>query len=258
MKYRILAQALTLLILAPAAMAQDVPATGEIPEAEPPAPRVTLDASVTLTSRFLYRGLDLGQAPQVQPVIALGVGNFEFAAFSSHPLAPPLDEAVSAAAVPDYVNYREVLLWMLYRIETAAGTFTPYVQNHFNPNAGRLFDFDNDAGAHHLQAQLFYNGPETFPIDFLVGYVFYGPARESVYLEGGYSFEYAGLGVRTFISGTPGDSPFNGTDEAAITQLGITASRAIPITDRFSLPLSATFSFNPYTENAFAAVAITL
>lgn len=247
--------ALALLLLTPAAFAQETPAAGDVPSAEPPAPRVTLDASVTLTSRFIYRGIDLGEAPQVQPVLALGVGNFEVAAFSSHPIAQPADSSPDAALGP---NYREVLFWMLYRIETAVGTFTPYVQNHYNPNAGRLFDFDNDTGAHHLQAQFFYNGLETFPVDLLIGYVFYGPARESVYLEGGYTFEYQGLGVRPFISGTPGSSPFNGTDSAAITQLGITASRAIPITDRFALPISATFVFNPYTENAFAAVGVTL
>lgn len=244
------------LLLAAGTLAAPPPARAQAaddPQAVPP--RVTLSTSVTLTSRFIYRGIDLGEAPQVQPVLALGVGDFEVAAFSSHPLARPLDATVDGPAAP---NYREVLFWMLYRIRTEAGTFTPYLQNHYNPNAGRLFDFDNDTGAHHLQAQLFYNGPASFPVDLLVGYVFYGPNRESVYLEGGYTFAYQGLTVRPFISGTPGNSPFNGTTEAAVTQLGISATRAIPITDRFALPVRASFIFNPYTENAFAVVAVTL
>jgi hypothetical protein len=51
---------------------------------------------------------------------------------------------------------------------------------------------------------------------------------------------------------------FLGTTAAAVTRLGITANPAPQLTDRFALPVSATFVFNPYTENAFAAVAITL
>jgi hypothetical protein len=224
-------------------------------------PLVTLDAGVTFTSRFIYRGINLGEAPQVQPRVALDVGNFQVALWSSHPIAPRTDASENVAIVERGANYREVNLWMRYDIDVGIGTLTPYVQNHYNPNAGDVFNFDGGGeGAHFFQAQLMFAGNEDLPVDLMVGYVFHNDPERSVYLEAGYSFGVADTNVRVFAGGVPGRSPFNGvsTDEAALTNIGVSAERALRISETFGLPIGLSFVFNPYLEDAFAAVRLSL
>lgn len=262
---------LALLALAasvPAAHAQDndTPPEAPLPEgaAEPDAaPRVTVDAGVTLTSRFIYRGLNLGQGPQVQPRLALNAGGFQAAVWSSHPVARPADQ--SAETLSGAENYREVNVWLLYTLDIGVGTLTPYVQNHYNPNNGRVSDLDDETTAHAFQTQLTFRGDErSAPVDAMVGYVFYGneaaDVEGSVYLEGGYRFAVGDLAVRTFVGGVPGRSPFNGVTDSGphVTNVGLSAARSLQITDGFSLPLGVAFVVNPYTEDAFAAVNVSL
>ncbi|MEM1056153.1 MAG: hypothetical protein AAGI52_11550 [Bacteroidota bacterium] len=249
-----------LLVLALPARAQQIEELGEAPPPEVPEdrPPVSLEAGLTLTSRFIYRGINLGEAPQVQPRLSLNVGDFQASLWGSHPLAQASDESVES---PRDANYREVLLWMLYNIDVGVGTLTPYVQNHFNPNTGQLFDFaDNGDGAHFFQAQLMFSGDDRLPVDALVGWVFYNDPGESVYFEGGYRFDLSGLNLRAFAGGVPGRSPFNGVpeDEVAITNIGLSAGRSIRLSDEFSIPVSVTFIANPYLEDAFAVFSISL
>lgn len=220
--------------------------------------QVDVSAGVTLQSRFIYRGINLGEAPQVQPNVALSVGDFTIASWSSHPIAQPSDESVEA---PRDNNYREVLFYAFYDIDLGFGSLSPYVQNHYNPNTGRLFDTDNDGeGAHYVQAQLSFTGHEDLPIDAMVGYVFYNDPGKSVYLEGGYRFTVSDLAMRVFAGGVPARSPFNGVSEdtAALTNIGWTATKAIALSDTFSLPVGISFIFNPHLENAFAVFSVSL
>lgn len=254
---RLLALAGAAALAMPVAHAQQIDEPALDPESEA-GPAVTLDIGVDVQSRFIYRGINLGEAPQVQPRLSLYAGNFEVSLWSSHPLSPPADRNRDTPSLRG-PNYREVLFWVLYNIDVGVGTLTPYIQNHYNPNAGDLFDFDGDGeGAHSFQAQLSFAGDERLPIDAMVGWVFHNDPDNSIYLEGGYRFAVSGLALRTFIGGVPAKSPFNGADEAAITNIGITARRTLPITETYSLPVGVSFIVNPYTENAFAVFSVSL
>lgn len=229
-------------------------------EAEADASPVELDVAVTLTSRFIYRGINLGEAPQVQPRVALNAGGFQVALWSSHPIAPRTDATENVPVVDRGANYREVNFWMRYDIDVGFGTLTPYVQNHYNPNIGEFSDFDGGGdGAHYLQGQLMFSGREELPLDLMVGYVFHNDPGTSVYLEAGYRFAAGDTDLRVFAGGVPDRSPFNGvsTDEAAVTNVGVQASRAIPLTESYALPVGLSFVFNPYLDDAFAAVSVT-
>jgi hypothetical protein len=246
---------LSVLVALPAATAQPT----EEPIVDPePAPTVTVDAGVTLASRFIYRGINLGEAPQIQPSLSLNAGDFQLSLWSSHPIAQPSDESIES---PRDANYREVLFWALYNIDVGVGTLTPYMQNHYNPNVGELFNFDGGGdGAHFLQAQLMFSGDERLPIDALIGWVFYNDPGDSIYLEGGYRFSVSGLDLRAFAGGVPGESPFNGVaeDEPTLTNVGLSASRTLDVSETLSLPVGVSFIFNPHTEDAFAVFSISL
>lgn len=91
-----------------------------------------------------------------------------------------------------------------------------------------------------------------------------GNQQYSLYIEFGYGFKYKAVDVSLFAGFTPidadedkGESGFYG-DTAGFVNMGLTASKEITITDKFSLPVSASLIANPMAENLFLVFGITL
>lgn len=210
---------------------------------------VAVTTTFTFRSRWIYRGIDLGSSPQIQPRITLAYGGFNIGIWGSSSLALATDANEPGAA------YRETNVFMQYTFDVGKSSLTAYMQNHYNPR-DPLGDFSSD-GSHFLQAQLMWRGSDDLPIDLLGGWVFYRDPDESLYLEAGYSFRVSGMDMRTFVSGTPDKSGFNGTRKAGITQVGFTITKTLPITDTFQLPVSAQIIVNPYQNTTYGALLIT-
>lgn len=213
------------------------------------AQELTITPAVDITSRFIYRGLDLGSSPQVQPSIAFGYGDFNFVLWGSHPLA----------LTPDGDAYKEVKFWMNYTFNFDSFSLTPQIENHFNAN-GDLFDFDEDTGNHVFQASLKVAGKGDVAPDFMVGYTFFGPAENTLYLEAGLGFSVGDVGLRAFLSGQysdPGGFVDLGYDgDFVFNGLGLSASRHLRISNDISVPMGVLFALNPKTERAFMAFSI--
>lgn len=210
---------------------------------------LTITPGVDITSRFIYRGLDLGSSPQIQPSIAFGYGDFNFVLWGSHPLA----------LTPDGDGYKEVKFWMNYTFDLGDFTLTPQIENHFDANAD-LFDFDEDTGAHVFQASLRAAGKGDVAPDLLLGYTFYGPAENTIYVEAGVGFSVGDVGLRAFASGQysdPGGFVDLGYDgDFVFNGLGLSASRHLRISNDISVPMGVLFALNPKTERAFMAFSI--
>ena len=85
----------------------------------------------------------------------------------------------------------------------------------------------------------------------------------STYVEAGYSFDVKDVSL----TGTLGFSPWKSnvlytgaypyaTDSFAVTNISLTASKSISITDSFSLPVFGQLAFNPATEDVFLIFGI--
>jgi hypothetical protein len=213
------------------------------------AQELSITPGVDLTSRFIYRGLDLGSSPQIQPSIAFGYGDFNFVLWGSHPLS----------LTPDGDGYKEVKFWMNYTFDAGSFTITPQIENHFDAN-GDLFDFDEDTGGHVFQGSLKFAGKGDVAPDFMAGYTFYGPAENTIYLEAGVSFAVQDVGLRAFLSGQysdPGGFVDLGYDgDFVFNGLGLSASRHLKISNDISVPMGVLFAINPKTERAFMAFSI--
>ena len=122
---------------------------------------------------------------------------------------------------------------MAYRIPFARGTLIPYVQSHYAVSAGGFLDSDS----HFVQGVV--NDPEN-----------------SVYLEAGYRATVGDLGFRLFAGGTPAESPFNGTDEAAFTHVGIATTWPLVIGERITLTLGSQFIVNPNTGEVYPVLSL--
>jgi hypothetical protein len=86
----------------------------------------------------------------------------------------------------------------------------------------------------------------------MIGYNFLNDSQNSTYLELGYSFSileiFLGAGNGFYTT----DGKFN------IINLGISVSKDIKITEKFSLPISASFITNPQAEKVHFVFGISL
>jgi hypothetical protein len=121
-------------------------------------------SGVDLVSGFIWRGLDFGSAPAIQPNVAIGAFGFELSAFASYALAANVEQGF------DKVPYSEFDLELRYSLPTNAGTFSIIGSDIFMPYLGMGYsNYDGvvdgiEKGAHWLCIGFGYEGTERFPI----------------------------------------------------------------------------------------------
>lgn len=190
-------------------------------------------------SRYVWRGIDFGDAFSVQPYLSFTTGDLEVGAWSSYAIAA------------DGGGNNELDLYVSY----SAGPVSLGITDYFFPAPGAEY-FDGDS--HILEPFVSYSGV----IDALAAVNISGDDANSIYLELGKTVEILESEVSLFIGGTPSGSDDEpsayGTTGAAIINLGISASKEIPITDSFSLPVGATYVINPEIERPYLFFTISL
>ncbi len=196
-----------------------------------------------LVSRYIWRGADFGESASVQPALAFSVAGFEIGTWASY------------SFTSDGAGANEHDVWVGYTVETAtAGSFSVGVTDYYFPAPGGagFFNFDgNGEGAHWIEPYVSYTGPEAFPVTLFGGMFVHNDPDNSVYLEASYPFKVDGVELGFTAGAVAGQSAFYGTEGFAFVNLGLSASRAIPITDAFSLPLSVAYILNPDMERSY-------
>lgn len=208
----------------------------------------SVDLGADLMSRYVWRGTDFGESPSIQPALSFSAGGFSVGSWGSYAMNPQSSGA------------NEHDLWASYSVETAGGTVELGVTDYYFPNGGvGFFNFeDGGTGAHQVETFVSYAGPEGAPFT-LYGSIFaYNEPDHSIYLEASYPFTVEGVDLSVAIGGTPSESTFYGTDTAGIINTSLTATRSIPLTDTFSLPVQVSYVLNPYMEKTFFIFGISL
>ena len=207
-----------------------------------------------IVSRYVWRGTDFGESVSIQPTLAFRSEGFEIGSWAAN------------AVGPDAAGVNEHDLLMGYSVETAFGSFGLGVTDYYFPApfdddlrdpSTEFFNFDGDGeGAHWIEPYLSYTGPASFPITLFGGIFAHNDPDRSVYLEASYPFKVDGVDLDFTVGAVPMESAFYGTDTFAIVNLGLSASRAIQITDTFALPLSVAYILNPDAERSFLVFGI--
>ena len=235
---------------------------------------VKFDIGTDLMSRFIWRGMQLGgTSPCIQPNIGLGVGNFEIGLFGSYSIGGE-NEDQEFDLYAGYTFYKDMF----------SVTFTDY----YSPRENRdyeYFDFNNETTGHIFEGALSFNGTDNFPLTFLAAVFFYGAdevklndnpnspdfntstgIQYSNYFELGYNLEITGISFNPFLGitlnnpsdpinsiGYRGETGFYGTGPG-IVNFGFTAIKDIKITDKFSLPFTASLITNPQAQKVYLVV----
>jgi len=235
---------------------------------------VSLDFGTDLVSRYVWRGSQFGgTSPNVQPYTELGIGNFVLGAWGSYSLggSNPFQEFDFYAAYSLLEDKVSITLTDYYFPDESAD------YNYFN--------YDANTTGHVLEAIVSFNGTEKIPFSAFLATNFFGNdatsfsddsatlnkmdgIQYSMYLELGYAttlksvdFE-AFLGINLsdpskpdFSTGYMGETGYYGK-HMGVVNLGITVSKEVEISDKFTLPVMASLITNPQAQKIFMVFGI--
>lgn len=209
-----------------------------------PAMAQSFSFGADVVSRYVWRGTDFGESASIQPALSFSAGGFEIGTWASY------------AMNPESADFNEHDLWLSY----TTGPLSFGVTDYYFPNLGAgFFDFDdNGDGAHYIEPFVSFSGPETFPISFYAGYFAYNDPDNSVYLNASYPFVIEEVELSFALGASAVESVMYATDGFGIVEVALAASREVPLTDAFALPISVAYVLNPYAEKSFLVLGVSL
>lgn len=238
--------------------------------------KIETDFGIDLASRYVWRGTQFGGAsPSIQPYIEVGLGNLVLGTWGAYSLgganpAQELDLYLSYSLMDDQFSI----------------TITDY---YFPADTGgyNYFNYEDTTTGHIFEAMASFNGTDKMPFSALVAMNVYGAdatrisddlakfnmrdgIQFSTYLELGYSTTCKIADLDFFVgvnltkprpvgrgNGYVGESGFYG-HSVGVVNIGVTASKEIQITDKFSLPLMAQLITNPQAQKIFMVFGFSL
>jgi uncharacterized protein (TIGR02001 family) len=174
-------------------------------------------------SRYVWRGLDFGNAPAIQPTIEFAAGNFAIGAWGSY--------TISASP------YLEADLYAGYAFDFGLSVL---VTDYYFPAAE--FGGVTDSSYFDIDSHVFEIGLSQEIGDFYISAFYFLNLDSDFYVEAGYSFEHFSL-----FAGA-GNQSYTSDGEFMVTNIGISTSKEIRISDTFELPVTGAFIVNPELE----------
>ncbi len=259
--------------------AQEVRKPKKIPTEETSSFR--LKYGTGLTTRYIWRGLDLARSPALLPYGLASFSNFEISLYGIFGLFE------NAAKHPDFVKpqfpeetnpfflqriaFNQIITNLFYRIKAGFGEIRIGTTDYYFPDglvkevdvdsnitypASTWLNWDDDgAGAHTIEINLRFDGNKKFPIWFLVAYNVYNDPNNSLYLETGYTFNVLLNKLTLYLGTAVGASSwyqFNFKDGVFrgdyMTSFGLTFSREIYLEDWLLIDFALTDIINFYHE----------
>lgn len=218
--------------------------------------KITVKAGGDLVSRYVWRGLDFGNAPNLQPSLSASYSGFTLGIWGSYSLS---NNVSAGDEIDTYLSYN-------YSFENSAA-LSLIITDYYFPNAGkkmgnfRNYDDVDGSGAHTLEAGVAFTGSEKFPFTLSAYYNFYNDAGNNTYFEFAYPVQVSDISLTLFAGATAGgkENPgYYGADNFSFINTGIKASKVVKISESFSLPVFVQYSINPKLEKSYLVFGISL
>jgi hypothetical protein len=192
-------------------------------------------------SRYIWRGVDYGNSPSFQPSITFKEGAFKIGTWGAY----------SFAGEGSVFSEHDVFCKLYF--ESNAGTFSFIYTDYYYPSEGlKYFNFSGKGeGAHTMEAGFSFNGPVSFPIQFSAYLNFYNDPDYSTYFQAGYPIETDEVSLLFFAGLSGKRSVWYGTSKAAVINVGISFLKQFYISEKLSLPISASLIVNPDLEQSY-------
>jgi len=239
-----------------------------------------------MSTRYLWRGLDLAQSPALEPYGRALIYGLELSIYgvygiyenaAKHPdFEIPENPENFSAVFLDRIAFTEVISNIFYHINTNLGTFRLGVTEYYFPDrlvkeievdsfgiehisypkSTWLNWKDNGEGAHVIEASIKFIGKKGFPFWGIAALNVYNDPDNSLYLEAGYNFNVLSNNLGIVAGGAVGGSKWyqftvkNGKvrDGSGLTNFGITFSREIYLESWLILDFGLSDIINFYQE----------
>ncbi len=201
-----------------------------------------VDLGADLVNRYIWRGRDVGaNLPHIHPYLYCDIKNLQVGAWGAYPLQ----------STPEG-THEEIDFYFTYNIPFGENSVSVGVTDYYLAK-NDIGDFHDGDGAHTLELSVGYSGVVS-----LTGTVnFYNDQDNSMYIEFGYPREVKGVSLKFFAGAVLGKSPdWYGYEEAALANLGLTATKEIKMTENFSLPLSVSLVANPKVKTSYLVLGV--
>ena len=189
-------------------------------------------------NRYIFRGIDLGNSPSLQPSLELNAGGLTMGAWGAYSTANGTQGA-----------YNEVDLYLCYTFDFG---FSLGLVSYYSPELS-LFEFDKGFSSHAVEI----NGAYTFKnLSFSANYVI-NDSREGIGSKGGDTYFEIGYTtgiINLFMGGGDGWNTKEGNFQ--LCNCGIGVSKELKLSDSFSLPLKGALIMNPNTEKLYLLVGL--
>lgn len=203
-------------------------------------------------SRYIWRGLEINKSFNVQPSFGYGTGGLDAGVWGSY-------------AISDVENalQSEIDLYASYTFSTSEGDLAILFTDYYFPDGNeRLGDFEDGGGAHTIELGIGYTGPESFPIAVSAFMNVYNDPGNNTYFEIGYPLSLPDdYSMDLFVGATAGSTEnpaYYGTDTFGFLNIGFKVSKAIVVTETFSIPAFVAFISNPTADRANLAAGFTI
>ena len=201
-------------------------------------------------SRYLWRGLDFGDAPAFQPSLSYTTGGLTFGAWASY------------AFPTNGTTYSENDFFASYTFATQnMGSFSALFTDYYFPSAGIPFGYykpttGNPVAAHTIEGGLSYTGAEKFPISLAFYTNLSNDPDNSAYIQAAYPFTVDDATLTLSAGFVPSKSVYYGIAKGGLTNLGLTASKTVAVTDKFALPLTVSYISNPAQDKTYLVFGV--
>lgn len=220
---------------------------------------VNVNTGVDLYNRYVWRGLDIASTPSIQPALSVSAAHFELGAWGAYTLS-------NNASGADEIDF-----WLGYAFEFESGaSIVPIVTDYYFPNAGiDFFNLNNsdatrddtipDPGAHTAELGVAMTGPSSFPVTVSAYVNVHNDAGNNTYFQVDYPVTVQTTDINFFCGASLGSDKtpgYYGTDNFAVINLGVSASRTVGDPDGIGIPLSVSFILNPRAEISHLIVGV--
>ncbi|MFN8207690.1 MAG: hypothetical protein U0T82_09855 [Bacteroidales bacterium] len=219
---RTLRTMMVILMIVPGLITNKLAGQGESEKASP------FFVNMDLVSRYLWRGTDFGNAPQVQPTVKFATGGFTAGAWGSYSLLG---------------NYQEADLFASYTLPFGLSVGLTDYYFPIGNNDSTYF-----SKGHYAEANLGFTGGG---FSFSANAILSTPAKTNdLYFEAGYTYKnlsvFAGAGNEAYTL----DGKFN------ICNVGLKMTKEIKVTESFSIPVYGSLILNPDKEQVNLVVGV--
>lgn len=187
-----------------------------------------------LVSSYVWRGTKYGKGPAIQPYLSFSAGGFEIGGWGNYCFS-----STEGAEADIYASYG-------FDFGLSIG-----VTDYYFPGTTYL-DFSDSTGAHGFEANL---GYEIKGFSVSANYMFNeaptaGTTGGDMYFELGYAFKYFGIHLGA------GDGWHTEGDKFAVCNIGISSSKDIKVSEKYSIPIYGSLIWNPEREEYHVVVGV--